>query len=112
MRPRSKNYFDVLTQDCRTGVLDNYSRGRIRTNIYSDLREFRTFHSSCHAVQVNGVREMSVLRDVQDKDVLYLGVNSCDNHIIRFRNWRNEITRMPAACALRERSVIGMPGTQ
>ena len=27
-----------------------------------------------------------------------------------FCSWRNEITRMPAACALRVRSVIGMPG--
>ena len=28
-----------------------------------------------------------------------------------FCSWRNEMTRMPAACAKRPRSVIGMPGT-
>ena len=27
-----------------------------------------------------------------------------------FCSWRKEITRMPAACSLRVRSVIGMPG--
>ena len=28
-----------------------------------------------------------------------------------FCSWRNEMTRMPAACAMRPKSVIGMPGT-
>ena len=28
-----------------------------------------------------------------------------------FCSWRNEMTRMPAPCAMRPRSVIGMPGT-
>ena len=28
-----------------------------------------------------------------------------------FCSWRNEITRIPEACARRPRSVIGMPGT-
>ena len=28
-----------------------------------------------------------------------------------FCSWRNESTRMPAACAMRPKSVIGMPGT-
>jgi hypothetical protein len=28
-----------------------------------------------------------------------------------FCSWRNEMTRMPAACAIRPKSVIGMPGT-
>ena len=27
-----------------------------------------------------------------------------------FCSWRNEITRMPSACALRAKSVIGIPG--
>jgi hypothetical protein len=28
-----------------------------------------------------------------------------------FCSWRNEMTRRPAACAMRPKSVIGIPGT-